>query len=267
MIKTLYSAVVDLTSLLTSDDSDEDNEDDTSVEGASNHHDNDSSHEPSRNNDVNGECGSPACPPMLLDGEHQGQSGREEQTAPETYSKFIGKTIEKKFWFPARVTGLNFLQDKGKELPMYHLVYDDGDEEDLPMEEMRRVIGKNAEGLGQYSKEHPYLGATVWRQFFLRGEVQRHCGDIDGEPTFECTFKNTINGAAYERFLGISEILQRGKKCSGDKKRKRACGKCKMCKRSNCGKCINCLDMSQFKGPNKRRQRCMNRKCPNLAMN
>jgi len=46
-------------------------------------------------------------------------------------------------------------------------------------------------------------------------------------------------------------------------RRRLACGKCPGCKRSDCSKCINCLDKPKYGGENTRKQKCIKRKCQN----
>ncbi|XP_029993938.1 uncharacterized protein LOC115422037 [Sphaeramia orbicularis] len=53
---------------------------------------------------------------------------------------------------------------------------------------------------------------------------------------------------------GITTINKR-------KKRQNSCGQCVACLRENCGKCPFCLDKKEFGGAERRRQRCINRRC------
>ena len=56
------------------------------------------------------------------------------------YAEYISVCVKDKFWFAARVTGLNFVYPEGNdedELLMYHLEYNDGDEEDLAEEDVK----------------------------------------------------------------------------------------------------------------------------------
>ena len=50
-------------------------------------------------------------------------------------------------------------------------------------------------------------------------------------------------------------------------KRQVSCGQCSGCLSADCGKCVNCLDKRKFGGPNKRKQRCIERHCRNLIVN
>ena len=42
------------------------------------------------------------------------------------------------------------------------------------------------------------------------------------------------------------------------------CGQCEACLQENCRECRECLDRPKFCGPNKRRQKCAKRLCPNM---
>lgn len=48
--------------------------------------------------------------------------------------------------------------------------------------------------------------------------------------------------------------------------RKRRCGVCEICQQPDCGKCKACKDMVKFGGTGKAKQCCINRRCPNLAV-
>eukprot|EP00307_Rebecca_sp_RCC1486_P001033 CAMPEP_0119416212 /NCGR_PEP_ID=MMETSP1335-20130426/12056_1 /TAXON_ID=259385 /ORGANISM="Chrysoculter rhomboideus, Strain RCC1486" /LENGTH=306 /DNA_ID=CAMNT_0007441317 /DNA_START=44 /DNA_END=964 /DNA_ORIENTATION=- len=43
------------------------------------------------------------------------------------------------------------------------------------------------------------------------------------------------------------------------------CGTCRMCTSSDCGECMNCLDMPKFGGPGHKKQACTKRKCLQLT--
>jgi hypothetical protein len=230
-----------------------------------------------------------AAGPLLLSPRDEDQGGRheassseteqgaEDQETPAEYKKYIGVGVNYGgFWFEGRVMGLHIVEEKNTKVERlcYHVVYDDGDEEDLMKREMRKLdIGS-----GQWSQGDKYIGATVWKEFYLDGTVKHYCGVVDEEPTFACEFKN--KGEKYDRFLGISEIPlpppKEKRSCNSTprkKKKKRNCNNstprnkrrncdiCVNCKKGNCGKCKNCLDKKEFGGPNKRKQRCLEKKC------
>ena len=48
---------------------------------------------------------------------------------------------------------------------------------------------------------------------------------------------------------------------SGKGRRRKRCGNCSGCTRSNCGECIFCLDMPRFGGPGSKKQACEHRAC------
>lgn len=205
-----------------------------------------------------------------------------EQETPPEYEKYIGSDVEYGgFWFKGRVWGLRIVEEKETKVERlcYHVVYEDGDEEDLAKGEMRELdIGP-----GQWSTRDNYIGATVWKEFHLNGKVLYFSGELDGEPAFACEFKN--GGETYDRFLRLSEIPlpspEEERNCSSPppkkkKKeetktkrscnrrstpRKRNCGSCANCMKDNCGECKNCLDKKEFGGPDKRHQRCVLKKC------
>ena len=126
----------------------------------------------------------------------------EQETSPE-YKKYIGLDVEYwGFWFKGRVMGLRIVEEKETKVERlcYHVVYEDGDKEDLAKGEMSELdIGP-----GQWSTRDNYIGATVWKEFPLKGKVLYFSGELDGEPAFACEFKN--GGETYDRFLRLSEI-------------------------------------------------------------
>ena len=78
------------------------------------------------------------------------------------YIHFIGKEVTQKFWFIAKITNAR-LSEEGI---LYHLDYEDGDAEDLTSEELAGLpVEKDAE------LECGFLGATIWKQFELNGQV------------------------------------------------------------------------------------------------
>lgn len=54
---------------------------------------------------------------------------------------------------------------------------------------------------------------------------------------------------------------------SANRKRRSACGKCERCLKENCRSCRFCKDMLRYNGPNKLRQRCIERTCMNMLRN
>lgn len=196
---------------------------------------------------------------------------RAEQETPPEYKKFIGLDVEYwGFWFKGRVMGLRIVEEEETKVERlcYHVVYEDGDEEDLTKGEMRELdIGHD-----QWSTGDKYIGATVWKEFPLKGKVLYFSGKLDGEPAFACEFTN--GRETYDRFLGLSEILNcssppRKKKkvtktkrsCDRRSTRKRNCGSCANCMKDNCGNCKNCRDKKEFGGPDRRKKRCVAKKC------
>ena len=230
---------------------------------------------------------------LLLQPQDEDKGGRREAASSETkqwakqetspeYEKYIGLDVEYwGFWFKGRVMGLRIVEEKETKVERlcYHVVYEDGDEEDLAKGEMRELDV----GPGQWSTRDNYIGATVWKEFPLNGKVLYFSGELNGEPAFACEFKN--GGETYDRFLRLSEIPlpspEEERNCSSPppkkkKKeetktkrscnrrstpRKRNCGSCANCMKDNCGKCKNCVDKKQFGGPDKRHQRCVLKRC------
>lgn len=95
-----------------------------------------------------------AATPMGPGGDHPNPNAQ--------YIHFIGKEVTQKFWFIAKITNAR-LSEEGI---LYHLDYEDGDEEDLTSEELAGLpVEKDAE------LECGFLGATIWKQFELNGQV------------------------------------------------------------------------------------------------
>ena len=228
---------------------------------------------------------------LLLSPQDEDQGGRREASSSETkqwaeqetppeYKKYIGVEVKYGgFWFKGRVMGLRIVEEEKTKVERlcYHVVYEDGDEEDLVKGEMRELDV----GPGQWSTGDSYIGATVWKEFYLKGKVLYYSGELDGEPAFACEFEN--EGDKYDRFLRISEIPlpppEEERNCSSPPRkkkkkaktktkrncnstpRKRNCGSCINCMKDNCGKCKNCVDKKEFGGPDRRHQRCVRKKC------
>ena len=66
-----------------------------------------------------------------------------------------------------------------------------------------------------------------------------------------------MSGEIVDDYLNMSEL----KKHTRRKKRKRGCGACENYRKDNCGNCVNCLDMEEFGGKGRRKQKCMEQKC------
>lgn len=49
------------------------------------------------------------------------------------------------------------------------------------------------------------------------------------------------------------------------KTRKSQCRQCPACLRDDCGKCDNCLDKKKFGGPDRKRQKCIHRRCKKMS--
>ena len=62
-----------------------------------------------------------------------------------------------------------------------------------------------------------------------------------------------------------SESVGRNRNRNKTRKRRMACGQCAPCLREDCGVCSNCLDKPKFGGLNKKKQKCMLKKCQNLS--
>lgn len=48
--------------------------------------------------------------------------------------------------------------------------------------------------------------------------------------------------------------------------RRKRCGVCEACQLPDCGKCSKCLDMAKFGGTGRGKQCCIQRRCPNMAI-
>ncbi|XP_043275334.1 DNA (cytosine-5)-methyltransferase PliMCI-like isoform X4 [Venturia canescens] len=48
--------------------------------------------------------------------------------------------------------------------------------------------------------------------------------------------------------------------------RRRRCGVCEACQQSDCGACAACKDMTKFGGTGRSKQSCVQRRCPNMAL-
>ena len=86
--------------------------------------------------------------------------------------------------------------------------------------------------------------------------------------------KQLINGGnVFQDFIGANIMTRRKLKARSSeeyvepirKKRRKKCGKCTNCTKDDCGKCANCHDMLKFGGQNRKRQKCIQRKCPMLG--
>lgn len=73
--------------------------------------------------------------------------------------------------------------------------------------------------------------------------------------------------------LHIFESLFRDQLDQGEEKfgpssapRRTKCGICEACQNTDCGKCNHCRDMVKFGGSGRSKQSCVERKCPNMAV-
>ena len=86
-------------------------------------------------------------------------------------------------------------------------------------------------------------------------------------PRITLLGKETIEGERKsERFTPASRKIISAKKMSRGKLKRSACRQCEKCLREDCGECVNCMDKPKNGGPNKIRQRCMERRCEDMSL-
>ena len=87
--------------------------------------------------------------------------------------------------------------------------------------------------------------------------------DMNGESVEKKTRRISSKEMEYaDDYLNtsVSNTLSSVQKKGKGRRRKR-CGNCSGCTRSNCGECIFCLDMPRFGGPGSKKQACEHRAC------
>merc|ERR1712098_226754 len=86
----------------------------------------------------------------------------------------------------------------------------------------------------------------------------------------EIKIPKTIPQISKEQLMTkIKEVTSKtkaGKKVTNAKVRKASCKECDACVRPDCSQCNHCLDKPKFGGPNKMKQKCVERVCQNMSL-
>ncbi|XP_064649332.1 DNA (cytosine-5)-methyltransferase PliMCI-like isoform X1 [Lineus longissimus] len=102
-------------------------------------------------------------------------------------------------------------------------------------------------------------GVTLGKRRAMRKDGKKAIRPKKSGPTMACVTP-LVCGIFESIFQG--QIGDKGK----EGPRKKRCGVCEMCQQPDCGKCGHCKDMVKFGGTGKRKQACMERRCPNAAV-